>query len=367
MRYPEFLKENGTIGYVAPSFGLADPFRLAGFNHARERFAREGYGEKLGPNCFAAEGIGISNTPEKCAEELENFYCDEECDALISCGGGELMCETISQLDLERIKAANPKWYMGYSDNTNFTFLLATIFDTASIYGPCVRSFGMEPRPKSIQDAFDLMTGKIREVAGYEKWQQGENPEEETNPLAPYFLNTEKVLKAWMPDPEKQGVGAKKEEKGGIWLDDCRQWNGKLEMEGRLIGGCMDCLVNLLGTRFDHVREFLERYREDGFIWFLEACDLSVFAVRRAMWQMEEAGWFRYVKGFLIGRPLLYGQEMMGLDMYEAVLPVARKHQVPIIMDMDLGHLPPAMPIVCGSSGKVALCGNDIRISFSYR
>ena len=33
MRYPEFLKENGTIGFVAPSFGAAtEPYRSAFVN-----------------------------------------------------------------------------------------------------------------------------------------------------------------------------------------------------------------------------------------------------------------------------------------------------------------------------------------------
>lgn len=43
-------------------------------------------------------------------------------DVLISCGGGELMCEILPYVDFDRIKAAKPKWYLGYSDNTNFTF-----------------------------------------------------------------------------------------------------------------------------------------------------------------------------------------------------------------------------------------------------
>lgn len=51
----------------------------------------------------------------------------------------------------------------------------------------------------------------------------------------------------------------------------------ELFMQGRLIGGCMDCLVNLTGTKFDRVGDFLEAYREDGFLWFLETCDLNVF------------------------------------------------------------------------------------------
>ena len=364
MRYPAFLKASGTIGYVAPSFGMSDDFRKAGFAHARERFKKEGYGEALGPNCFASDGIGISSTPENCARELTEAYCDEKCDALISCGGGELMCETISQMDLGKIREANPKWYMGYSDNTNFTFLLTTLFDTASIYGPGARSFGMEPRPACVEDALKLLTGQIREVHGYEKWQLGHNPQEEVDPLAGYLLTEDKVLKLWLPDEK---IGRDQLSWEGRFLEDCRTWNGSIHMEGRLIGGCMDCLVNLLGTRFDGVKDFTTRYEDDGFIWFLESCDLNVFSVRRAMWQMEEAGWFRNVAGFLIGRPLQYGQEIMGLDMYEAILGIARKYQVPVLMDVDLGHLPPAMPIVCGSIGKVELQGNDLSIVFEYR
>jgi muramoyltetrapeptide carboxypeptidase LdcA involved in peptidoglycan recycling len=70
-----------------------------------------------------------------------------------------------------------------------------------------------------------------------------------------------------------------------------------VQLEGRLVGGCMDCLVNLLGTRFDRVQDFNERYKEEGIIWFMESCDLNVMAIRRAIWQMKNAGWFSYVKG----------------------------------------------------------------------
>lgn len=45
-----------------------------------------------------------------------------------------MMCETMNFVDFEKIKSAAPKWYMGYSDNTNFTFLLSTICDTAAVY-----------------------------------------------------------------------------------------------------------------------------------------------------------------------------------------------------------------------------------------
>ena len=55
----------------------------------------------------------------------------------------------------------------------------------------------------------------------------------------------------------------------------------RLHLKEWLVGGCMDCLVNLTGTSFDKVKEFNERYAADGIIWFLESCDLNVFAIRR--------------------------------------------------------------------------------------
>lgn len=350
MRYPEFLKEKGTIGFVAPSFGCSIQPYFSAFENARKKWQAEGYLMDLGPNCFAEDGIGISSSPENCARELQEYYLKKDNDCLISCGGGELMCEILEYLDFEAIRAASPKWYMGYSDNTNMTFLLTTICDTASIYGPCAAAFGMEPRHPALEDAMDVLTGKKSVVRSYGMWER-EGQKDEEHPLEPYHCTEALALKNYLP------VG-----KEGKWsLAD------EAAMEGRLIGGCMDCLVNLLGTKFDRVKDFLQKYKEDGFVWFLESCDLNVFAVRRAMWQMEMAGWFDYVKGFLIGRPACHGQEMMGLDQYEAVLYTAARHGVPVIMDADLGHLPPMMPLVSGSYARVRSGEGSLTVEMIYR
>ena len=102
--------------------------------------------------------------------------------------------------------------------------------------------------------------------------------------------------------------------------------------------------------------------KEDGIIWFIEACDLNVMGIRRALWQMEQAGWFRHVRGFLIGRPYCNGEEFLGLDQYEAVTGILGKYNVPILMDLDIGHIPPAMPLICGSYAKVTSVGNDVEV-----
>lgn len=340
MRFPEFLQENGTIGFVAPSFGCSfDPYKAA-FMRAQAKFKSMGYKLELGPNCYEGLGIGISNTPHLCGSELMEYYMSESNDILISCGGGELMCETIEHVDFEKLAQCKPKWYMGYSDNTNMTFLLTTLCDTASVYGPCAAAFGMEPWHKSLYDAFDILTGKNLTVSGYDMWEK-ESLKSAENPYAPYNVTEKREIRRFV--------------------------NGDMYMHGRLLGGCMDCLVNLLGTRFDKVLQFAEKYKEDGIIWFLESCDLNVMSIRRAVWQMKNAGWFKYVKGFIIGRPYCHGQEMMGLNQYRAVYDVIKEFNVPVVMDVDIGHLAPMMPLVCGSLADVEVKGNDIRINMNMR
>lgn len=118
----------------------------------------------------------------------------------------------------------------------------------------------------------------------------------------------------------------------------------------------------LCGTKYDQVKAFNERYADDGVIWFLEACDLNVLSIRRAIWQLDQAGWFSNAKGFLIGRPL-NGEALFGLDQYDAVTKILEKYNVPILMDLDIGHLPPMIPLIEGSMADVKMTGNDLSIT----
>ncbi len=394
MRYPAFLQGNGTIGFVAPSFGCATEPYKSGFLNAQKRWKEQGFQLQPGPNCYVEVGVGISNTPKKCGEELTAYYCDKNNDCLISCGGGELMCEILDYVDFERIRQAAPKWYLGYSDNTNFTFLLTTLCDVASVYGPCAAAFGMEPLHPALSDAMLLLQGKKLTMHGYDKWEL-ESLKDEEHPYEPYNLAKTSVIKYYLPDgrtnveslreaagkyaePGKAGLAAVSagrecageslmslsKENAEIPADD----NAEFGFSGRLLGGCMDCLVNLLGTRYDKVTEFTEHYKEDGIIWFLEACDLNLMGIRRAMWQMEHAGWFKHCKGFLIGRPRLgMGVEEFGIDSYQAVCEMLYPYHVPVLMDLDIGHLPPSMPLICGSMANVASDGKTYRVEMELK
>ena len=61
--------------------------------------------------------------------------------------------EILEYLDFDRIKTAEPKWIQGYSDITILTFIITTMLDIATIYGPNIKTFGMRNLYKNLTDS----------------------------------------------------------------------------------------------------------------------------------------------------------------------------------------------------------------------
>ena len=57
----------------------------------------------------------------------------------------------------------------------------------------------------------------------------------------------------------------------------------------------------------------------------------------------------------------------MGLEQYEAVMAIIRKYNVPVIMDTDIGHVAPTMPIICGSYADIEIKGQELNINMSLK
>ncbi|SEL45868.1 Muramoyltetrapeptide carboxypeptidase LdcA (peptidoglycan recycling) [Butyrivibrio sp. ob235] len=359
IKRPDYIKPGDTIGITAPSFGpSSEPYHSMYF-FAKKNLENKGYKIVEGDTLFKNDGIGINTDPKVAAAELVDFYKRDDIDAIISAGGGELMNETITNVDFEALAGAKPKWYIGYSDNTNFIFPLVTISGVQGIYGPCISGFSKKWELPE-EDAMALLEGTKTEFSGYEKFV---DPAKEENPLPrdldpseyskidfdiPYEYNSEKVLTSFLC---KNG----KAEKAGT--------DTEIKMSGILLGGCVDVLANMVGTRFDKVKEFNRDHK--NVIWVLEACDLTPMSYRRAIWNMREAGWFDSAAGFVIGRPLTaFGQEMMGADQYNAVTDVVSCLNIPIIMDADIGHIDPMLPVVMGAEALVCAKGNDLRFKY---
>ena len=335
MKKINYLKENNKISLIAPSFGCTTEPYYTRLLEAIKNLQEDGFELDLGENIFLAKHKARSSTSRSCAKEFMKAY-ESDSKAIISVGGGEIMCEILPYIDFKKINKLPHKFFMGFSDNTNLTYTLATICEVPTIYGVNAPNFAFKPYDFDTKDSLDLLMGKIKKVCGYPYWER--NKKDSLDPLEKTIYNEIKKIRV--------------------------NKNQTVSIEGRLLGGCLDCLINLCGTKFDKTNQYLEKYREDGFIWFLEACDLNPLGIQRALFQLRNSGWFKYCKGFLLGRPLCYGESMLGITHYKAIKEALHGLNVPIVMDCDLGHFKPSMPIITGVKAKVKVENNLFEIEY---
>ena len=132
-----------------------------------------------------------------------------------------------------------------------------------------------------------------------------------------------------------------------------------------MLGGCLDVLLNLVGTGYDKVAEFADRYSADGIMWYMESFALNSESIERGLWQLGEAGWFNKAKGFIFGRPAFFGTDT-DTTYEEAVMNVLARYNVPVIINADIGHKPPQLTMVNGAIGQLDFDGINARLTYTY-
>lgn len=122
-------------------------------------------------------------------------------------------------------------------------------------------------------------------------------------------------------------------------------------MSGRLIGGCVDALSNLAGTQYGDLSAFAAALAPEGLLVYVEVAEAESYDAARRLHGMRLAGWFDRANAVLVGRTRAPGHP--GLSQHEAVLDALGPLGVPIIADVECGHVPPYLPIVNGALGTL--------------
>jgi muramoyltetrapeptide carboxypeptidase LdcA involved in peptidoglycan recycling len=334
MLYPKFLAKDSIIGVTAPSDGNKKETDFIRLDNAKKQFLSKGYSVIETEHVRFSEK-GRSADGKTRAAELMELIDDNNVDWIIAAKGGDYLMEMLSCLDFNRIKE-HPTWFQGFSDNTGITFTVTTNYDIATLYGCNFNDFGMEEWHKCLEDNLSILEGKKVKQTSFDFYEDG-------------FYD------------RVTGIENYRLDKQIIWRN--YNTNGGVTVSGRLIGGCLDVLLNLAGTRFDKTAEFIQKYKDDGILWYLESFALNSDALTRGLWQLKEAGWFQYVKGFLFGRPAFF-TPAYDIPYEEAVLSILGELNVPIILEADIGHKPPQMTLMNGAIAVVHSQNGKGSISF---
>ncbi len=344
MIYPKNLEKGFNIGVTATSSGYDDEVDFRRLDNAIKNLKEYGYPVIVTPNVRSGVNKGRSSDATIRAKELLDLIKDPSIKAIIAASGGDFLVEMLPFVDFIAIKD-NPKWVQGFSDTTGLTYTITTNLDIATIYSYNFGTFGMENLHRSLSDNLLILEGNNISQESFDMYQDGYYAR--VTGIEEFVL--EKVVEWRNLLPE----GASDDSLG-------------ITIQGRMLGGCLDVLLNLIGTRFDKTLEFIEKYKDDGILWFLESFDLSSGGMVRGLWQLREAGWFRHAKGFIFGRPAMYNTEY-DISYEEAVFSVLGELGLPIILDADIGHKPPQFTIINGALATVQSKNKKGTIIFERR
>jgi muramoyltetrapeptide carboxypeptidase len=324
IKYP-FLNHGATIGVTAPSSGVPTELHEL-LKTACNRLELKGFNLTLGETVWTQDKAK-SSPAKKRADEFNEMMLDEKTQIIIPPWGGELLIEILEYIDFENIK---PKWLLGYSDVSLLLLAITLRTGIATAHGANlvdIRGEYSDDTTAMWQSVLSTNAGESILQKSSEKYQKEWDFE---NPTPHIFNLTEKT--EWKVVSEKD-----------------------IKVKGRLLGGCIDVIRHLIGTPFGDLKNFSERYiNNEPIIWFFENCELTTTDLRRTLVQMKLAGWFNNCSGIMFGRSSAnnpvgnYKIEDIYNELFEEL-------QVPVIYDIDCGHVPPQLTLINGSYAEVEI------------
>lgn len=331
MIYPRFPKEGETIGICAPSAGVGG--KLASFELSLETLHEAGYRTKETEN-VRSEGYPSAPADVRGAE-FNQLFSDPEISMVISASGGDYNVEMLPHINADIVRE-NPKWFAGYSDPTCVELYLTTVMDIATIYGVNAGAWDWRPLHKFQYDALSVIKGELPVQTSYEYYSSKGFDDETLN----CEMDAEVRWTLLMP------VYSSESEHGELFEGT------SLDVTGRLIGGCIDVITWVMGTPYEDLAGFSERYKDDGLIWYFDNFELKPMDLMYAMIKMRQAGLFDHARAVIFGRTLLPG-EATDEDYLIQLERVFGELEVPVIWNADIGHTKPSFTLINGAMGHL--------------
>ena len=317
MIIPKYLNDNDTLGVTACSCGVLK--KLPKYEQSINNVKKYGNFNIVETNNVRTDGV-VSSDRYTRKNELESLYKDDNVKAITIASGGDFLSDMLSVLDYDVIKN-NVKWLCGSSDPTSLLFTVTTNLDIATIYSPCNMSgFNIEPLHESYLNYFEILKGNLVKQNKFDTY-EGES-----------FSDVIDTPNEWM------------------------NINGNVLETGILIGGCIDSLKDIIGTKFDKTKEFIEKYKDERIIWYFDVFSMTSENLYNTLVQFRNAGWFENCKAILIGKVCIPGSFV---DMsYEELIGKAVP-DIKVVYKFDVGHVKPSFTMINGMKVRIVSDDNE--------
>ena len=320
--YPNPIKINDTFGITATSAGITKKIKLKRLELAKKYLNSLGY-KTIETSNVRTNSNFVSSDAKTRAKEFMSLWKKENISLIGLACGGEFLMEMLPFIDKKTIKENKPKWITGFSDSSLLNFYLTTNFNIATATTTNILKFGMNPIHESLTKQLEILSSNNESVQESFKLYEGNKIYKNEKATTPYDLNTKVKYK--------------------------NLYNKQEEIfSGRLIGGCIDVLLHIIGTPFDNTINFCNQFKEEGMLWYLEDCELSLLELYRTLWHMKQVGWFNNANGVIFGRTKI--EKKIKDFTYETLLhKIFDDLKIPVIYDVDFGHVAPQWTMINGS------------------
>jgi muramoyltetrapeptide carboxypeptidase LdcA involved in peptidoglycan recycling len=342
LRFPKPLAAGDLIAVTAPSSGVP-PALHPRLDLAIAALEHRGF-RVLEGECLRQQANGASAIPRRRADELTAFLTAPEIAAVMPPWGGNLAIELLDLVDFDALASSPAKWFSGFSDLSTLHLPLTTIAGWATVHGPNLMQFGASAVDETTAGLWALLTAS-----------HGVDFEQRSS------IAFERVSADWKSNPGANLVASEKTK----W----KRFDGAeapLHLEGRLIGGCLDTLSRLAGTRYGNVPAYIASSGKEGTLLYLENAELAPFEVARALHCLRMHGWLDGLHGILLGRNAATGSsdDFTYMDALRSALDGVC---CPTLYDLDIGHLPPQVSLVNGAFAKIDYAAGSGSIVQQFR
>ncbi|MCO7226616.1 S66 peptidase family protein [Pleionea sp. CnH1-48] len=328
MKYPRPLEKGSRIAVTAFSSGVCAPFHQR-LDIVKSHLLSLGF-EVVEGQCLRHDAGHVSASAEQRAQELMQFLCDETIAAIAPPWGGEFAMDVLPLLDYEKLKTVEPKWLFGFSDVSTLSVALTSKLGWSTAHSPNL----MEMHPSET----DALTAKTLHWLTLSEGSHFSQKSSDYYQLSGSSFATHPNATLNKTEPSSWKI---------LGTD-----NG-LVFSGRLVGGCFDTLLHLVGTDYFDIETLRNQYRDDGIILYLENAEMSPTVLKRSLQGFKNKGVFDDLKGFLFGRNAVTDNCGKDISSREAFVEVAESLNIPIVYDVDIGHLPPNMTLLNGAYAEV--------------
>ena len=333
LRFPSPLRPGDRIGVTAPSSGVSGAAALR-IDFCIAWLRGRGFGVVVG-DCM--DGSTHTSAPrEERAAELTAMLVDPAIRTVVPPWGGVTAIDLVDLLDYDAIAAADPTWVVGFSDSTTWMLPLLLRSGLASIHGDNLADTPYDV-PDGLAHWLDLATA-----------------------TEPVTQRESGIVTDWWRFEEDPAATTWKPAGHGTWE---LLGGGSVDVTGRLVGGCTETVAAIAGTPYGDVRAFGEEH--GPLVAYVEASEDEAFTICRHLHTLRLAGWFDDAAAILVGRTPAPGSEG-GFEQRDAVIDALGMLDVPIVLDVEIGHVPPHLPLVNGATARIVVDGDTREITQSW-